>query len=121
VAIGPTAIIATNITTANNQACLRMLSAILLLATSTEEILQNARAFILQQAKRDIAPVVEPWHLQKIHNAPRSPGHGICTTENNPADSCMNERSGAHRARFLRDIQIAVRQTPIANGRFSLG
>src|SRR6516225_9592131 len=112
--IEPT-IIATTITTASNQARSRPGTAILLHTTSTEKSLQDGRAFILQEAGRDIAAVIEPWHLQKIHNAPRSAGHGICATENDAPNSRMHQRPRAHRAWLLRDIQIAIRHTPIAN------
>src|SRR5215467_14882693 len=109
VGIGPIAIIATTIITATNQAWSRLRTAVLLLTTSAEKSLQDGRAVILQQARRNIAPVIEPWHLQQIHNTPCSPGHGICTSENDPPDSGMNERPRAHRAWLLRDVQIAIR------------
>src|SRR5262245_4711324 len=106
--IGPTAIIAITIITASNQAWSRLRTATLFLTTSTEKSLQDGRAFILQEARRNVAAVIEPWHLQKIHNAPCSPGHGICTAEDDSPDSCMDKRPCAHCAWLLRDVQIAI-------------
>jgi len=92
----------------------------LLAAALTKKILQNCRAIILQNARGNFAPVVEAWHLQKVHHASRGAGSRVRATENHASNSRVDERACAHRAWFLRHVEIALGQPPISNGCLSL-
>jgi hypothetical protein len=92
----------------------------LLVAALPKKILQNRSAFFLENTGRDFASVIEARHLQKIHHAFRSTGGGIRAAEDHAPDSRVHKRARAHSARLLGHIKIAIRQTPITNGRFSL-
>ena len=94
---------------------------VLFFASLTEKIPQDCRAFVLQDTGRDIAPVIEAGHLQKVDHTSRGPRGGIRATENHTSDSCVDERACAHRTRLLSHVKIAVDQAPIANSSLGLG
>ena len=64
--------------------------------------------------------MVEAWHLQKVHHASRGAGSRVRATENHASNSRVDERACAHRAWFLRHVEIAFGQSPVANGCLSL-
>src|SRR5881296_3753562 len=90
------------------------------LSFCAKKILKDCGAFILQDAGCNVAPVVPLRYLQQVHHASCGPCRWICATKDHAPDPCMHERAGAHRARFLCHVKIAVDQSPIANRCFSL-
>jgi hypothetical protein len=93
---------------------------VLPLAAFTKKILQNRSAFFLQNTGCNFAPVIKGRHLKEVHHASGGSGRRICAAEDHAADSRVHDRACAHCARFFGHIKIAIRQTPITNGRFSL-
>jgi hypothetical protein len=93
---------------------------VLLVAAFAKKILQDRSTFFLQNTRCNFAPVIKGRHLQEVHHAPSGSGRWICAAENHAADSRVHDRACAHCARFFRHIKIAIHQTPIADGRFSL-
>ena len=90
------------------------------IASPAKEVLQNSSTLILQDTGCDIAAVIEARHFQKVDHASRSAGRWICATENHTLDSCMHERTCAHRAWLLGDVNIAPCQPPVPYGCLSL-
>ena len=90
------------------------------LAAFAKKILQNRSTLFLQNTRCNFAPVIKGRHLQEVHHASGGSGRQICAAEDHAADSRVHDRACAHCARFFGHIKIAIRQTPIANGRFSL-
>ena len=86
----------------------------------TKEILENCGAFILQDARGDLAAVIERWHLKEIDDAASRAGARIGTAKDDAADASVNDGPGAHRTRLLRHVKIAIDQTPIASRLFGL-
>ena len=92
----------------------------LLVSAFAEKILQNRSAFFVQNTRCDFTTMIQGRHLQEIHHATRSASRGIWAAEDHAPDSRVHKRACAHSAWLLGDIKIAIRQTPIADGRFSL-
>ena len=90
------------------------------LTTFAKKILQDRSTFFLQNTGCNFAPVIKGRHLKEVHHAPGGSGRRICAAEDHAADSRVHDRACAHCARFFGHIKIAIRQTPITNGRFSL-
>jgi hypothetical protein len=86
----------------------------------SKETLQNRCAFIFQNARSDLASVIERRELREIDNASSRAGQRVCAAENDPVNSHVNECARAHRARFLRHVKVAISQAPISYGSFRL-
>ena len=93
----------------------------LLVAAFAEKILQDRSTFFLQNTRCNFASVIEGRHLQEVHHAPSGSGKRIRAAKDHAAYSRVHDRTCAHCARFFGHIKIAIRETPIADGRFSLG
>ena len=89
-------------------------------AAFAEKILQDRSTFFLQNTGCNFAPVIKGRHVKEVNYAPGGSGRQICAAEDHVADSRVHDRACAHCARFFGHIKIAIRQTPITNGRFSL-
>lgn len=64
--------------------------------------------------------MVQSRHLQYIKQPTRRAATGIAAAKNHPAQSRMNERARAHRARFFRHVKIAIIEPPIFDDGFGL-
>ena len=62
--------------------------------------------------------VIQGRMLQKVHQTSSRAASRINAAKNHTADADVNQRARTHDAWFLRDIQVAIRQTPIADSRF---
>jgi hypothetical protein len=92
----------------------------LLVAAFAKEILQNHRAFILQNARCDVAMMIQRGQLQKVNDTSSGTGPRVCAAKNDTLNSHMHECARAHRARFLRHVKIAISQAPISYGSLRL-
>ena len=91
-----------------------------LCAARTEEILDHGQAFVGEDAGSDEAAVVEFGHLEEIHEPAGATAFGIGASEDDSPQPGMDNGSGAHWAGFLGDIQLAVGESPIADGSLGL-
>lgn len=54
--------------------------------------------------------------LKQIDEPAGRAAPGVTATEDDPADPAVNNRTGAHGAGLLRDVEITVCQPPVAHG-----
>lgn len=60
--------------------------------------------------------MIERWLLEQIEQSTRSSAFRITDSKNHSSDATMHDGSGAHGTGFFGHIQVAVRQTPVAEG-----
>ena len=91
------------------------------MASGSEKFLYQVEAFLRHDAGCDFAAVIELRHLKDIYEPTGSAALGIWASKNDPPQAGVNDRASAHRAGFLRDVEVAIRETPILHGRLGLG
>ncbi len=84
------------------------------LAASCEERLQDRRAFIGQDARRNLHPVIEAHVIEHLKARSHSAALGIIASVHQTLHSRLNHAPGAHAARFYRDVQCRPGQPIIA-------
>src|SRR5437879_8002780 len=88
------------------------------LALFGEKALEQRAAFGLPHAARDFAPMVEGGELQEVQNPAGAATLRVARSENDTRQPDVNDRAGAHRTRFLRDVERAVGEPPVAHDLF---
>jgi hypothetical protein len=53
---------------------LKVIDLVACVASFAKEILKDRSAFVLQNTRRDIASVIQSWHLQEVNHASCGPG-----------------------------------------------
>jgi hypothetical protein len=91
------------------------------LASLAEKGLQHGAAIVMAHARSDFTPVVEPRVLKQVHQASSRPVLRGCAPKNNAIHPRVHKGTGAHRAGFLGHVQLAIGESPIANGGLGLG
>src|SRR3982750_2605819 len=84
-------------------------------APRSEKVLEQRRAFLSQDPTDDLATMIQAGQLQKIDNAAGSAASRIRAAENDAPHPDVDQCTGAHRARFFRDVKVALVQTPVAD------
>jgi hypothetical protein len=90
------------------------------LASLAEKGLQHGAAIVLAHARSNFAPVVEARVLKQVHEASSRPVLRGRASKNYAVYSRVHKGTGAHRAGFLGHIQLAVGESPIADGSLGL-
>ena len=85
-----------------------------------EETLEQLPAFIFADTRGNQASMIQLRHLQQVNQAAGGASFGVGTTENYSAEPDMDDGAGAHGARFLRHVKIAIVESPIAHGALGL-
>lgn len=80
-----------------------------------KEILKQGAAFLLTNPSRDFATVVELRHLQNVEEPARRTPFRIAAAKDHPPQTRVNQRPGAHRAGFLRHVEIAIGEPPVVD------
>src|SRR5262252_6717665 len=88
--------------------------ALLQFAPLRKELREQGGAFFAQHTGRDGGVMVQPRLCEEIDHASARAGLRIARSEDQPADARVLDRAGAHRARFERDVEIAMREPVVA-------
>src|SRR5690349_1169981 len=79
-----------------------------------EEVPEQGGAFVLQDARVDLWAVVQASVPDHVPEGAHRAGLRLPGAEDQPGDPGQDQRAGAHRARFQRHDQGALRQPPAA-------
>jgi hypothetical protein len=90
------------------------------ISLSPEKPLQYLATLNFSHAASDFALVIQRWHLEQIDHAAGPAGLRIRAAVDDAAKPGLHDRSCAHRAWFLGDIEIAVVQSPVVHDTFGL-
>lgn len=65
--------------------------------------------------------MVELGHLEEVDHASGASAFRVGAAENDASEAGVDDRAGAHGARFLGDVEVAVGEPPVADGGLGLG
>src|SRR5437763_10522650 len=93
------------------------------LSLASEEIAEELGTFFGQNSGGDFDAMIQTLVVTQLKESADSTGLGIVAAVDEFRDECIDDRAGAHGARFERDDQGAVDQTPVAQclARFAHG
>jgi hypothetical protein len=74
---------------------------------------EQSAALLGQNAAFNARVMIQSCNAKKINDAAMNTCLGIARTINNPADPCVHDRPGTHRARLKRHKQLTARQSVI--------
>ena len=81
-----------------------------------EKSLQELNRLFFEDTRGDFAGMIQGRLLQEIKKSPRCAAFRVTTAEDNPPDAAMYDRSGAHRAGLLGDVEITIGEAPVPLG-----
>ena len=90
-------------------------------AAGFEEGLEDGGAVVCQHAGSDFETVVEAAVADDVVKTPAGAGLRVGAAVDKPVEPGQDQRAGAHRAGFERDVDRAAVQSPQAQGRRGLG
>ena len=85
-----------------------------------KEGLKQRAALGFANVAGDVASMIESRELQQIHGGAGRSGFRIVDPKNHSSEPDVNDGSGAHWARFFRDVERAIGKTPITDRLFGL-
>src|SRR5436190_3328104 len=85
-----------------------------------EKTLKKGSALLRQDAGGDLAMMIQAGQLEQINSSAGRATPRIRAAEDDAPDPDVDQRASTHRARFFRDVKIAIVQPPVADSRFRL-
>ena len=82
--------------------------------------MENGEGLGFEDAGGDLAAMVQGRLLEQVEESTRRPALGITDAEDDAADPAMDDRSRAHGAGLLGHVEVAVGETPVAEGLLGL-
>ena len=82
--------------------------------------MEDGEGFRLEDAGGDLAAVVQGRLLEEVQKPAGRAAFRISDAEDDAADAAVDDGSGAHGAGFLRHVEVAFGETPIAEGLLGL-
>jgi large subunit ribosomal protein L19 len=90
-------------------------------APFAKERLEHGRTFVVTNSAGQLAAVIELRMLEELEQAAAGAVFRGGTAEDDAPHADMDEGAGAHGARFLRHVEIAVGEAPVAEDALGLG
>lgn len=86
-----------------------------------EEFFEDADAVVIEHARGDLGTVIEVRSLKEVPEAAGGTTFDVGAAEDDAAHAAVHDGTGAHGARLLGDVEIAIVEPPVPEGALGLG